>query len=195
MTGSALKRLDDPDFSNYTLADLENEVFEEMARARRVGWAAMQHACRAGEMLIEIKSRLKHGQWEDWMALNWGDRDPTTLRLYMRVAEHWGWLSRAKRECDPDLPMSLSEARRLLKRGLGDQMDETEVANARHVARVAKIRKTQVTRWRRAERDVAGLLAARRALTAEQVLRVVAKALGLRRPRLKSHEKDTSREG
>jgi hypothetical protein len=179
----------EPNYSAYKLADLEEQVFEEIVKARRAGQTAMQHARQAGHMLIEIKRRLKHGQWDDWKEKHWGDRDPTTLRLYMRIAEHWEWLSTAKpakRDGDPDLPMSITEARRLLRRAGADEEIDVDV-DAKYRDQLAKSRRTRMARWRRAERDVTALLATRRGLTADQILAVVARALGLRRPRSLDH--------
>jgi hypothetical protein len=57
----------------------EHDAFERDARS------AIAHAVRAGELLIEAKANVVHGQWLPWLAENFpaGER---TARNYMRLA-------------------------------------------------------------------------------------------------------------
>jgi hypothetical protein len=48
----------------------------------------IEHASRAGNLLLEAKGLLKHGEWSDWLKANFAG-SKTTACNYMRVADHW----------------------------------------------------------------------------------------------------------
>jgi hypothetical protein len=72
-------------------ADVRREV-----EAAEQSWRdAVAHAIRAGELLIEAKAQVKHGDWGGWLDANFpGSR--TTATNYMRLA--------ANRQSVADLP-------------------------------------------------------------------------------------------
>jgi len=56
-----------------TLVDLAariNAAHDQAAGALRSG---LEHARRAGELLIEAKARVPHGQWLPWLAVSVSD--------------------------------------------------------------------------------------------------------------------------
>ncbi|MFH7241744.1 MAG: hypothetical protein ACHWZW_02735 [Spirulina sp.] len=73
-----------------TILSLHQEV-------QSAGMTVLQKSCRLGELLIEQKSRVKHGQWGRWCAENLPDIAPRTISAYMAVAANWssleGWIS------------------------------------------------------------------------------------------------------
>jgi hypothetical protein len=67
------------------LDDYAQRIDHEVTMAERNYKDAVQHAINAGELLTEVKARLKHGQWQPWLAANFPG-SATTARNYMRLA-------------------------------------------------------------------------------------------------------------
>ena len=63
----------------------EHEACEKSARS------AIVHAMRAGELLIEAKAQVEHGQWLPWLQDNFSG-SARTSQTYIRVARHRGEL-------------------------------------------------------------------------------------------------------
>jgi hypothetical protein len=66
---------------------LVGEIREEVAAAERDWHSALAHAMRAGDLLIEAKAQLKHGEWLPWLAANF-EMTPQTANGYMRAARN-----------------------------------------------------------------------------------------------------------
>lgn len=45
-------------------------------------------AMNAGDLLIEAKAQLKHGQWLPWLAKNCGELSERTVQLYIKLAKN-----------------------------------------------------------------------------------------------------------
>lgn len=75
-----------------TLADQINAEHRACDEALRKGLA---HAVRAGELLVEAKAQVKHGQWEQWVAQNF-EGSARTAQAYMKVAREIPTLDGAK---------------------------------------------------------------------------------------------------
>jgi hypothetical protein len=73
-----------PDRSN-SLADLAARVRFEHEAAGVAMRRTVEHAMAAGDLLIEAKMQLKHGQWLPWLKENCAISD-RTARLYMTLA-------------------------------------------------------------------------------------------------------------
>lgn len=69
--------------------------------------ASIEHAIRAGLLLLEAKSRLPFGDWQDWLALNTPGVTMEYARIYMRVA-------RNRELVREQMPPSLKAARKML---------------------------------------------------------------------------------
>jgi hypothetical protein len=73
--------------------------------------SALGHAIAAGELLLEAKASVRHGQWLNWLASNCSV-PPRTATHYMRLA---GGIEKL---CDQNgnvLPISVGEALHVLK--------------------------------------------------------------------------------
>jgi hypothetical protein len=73
--------------SSNSLADLAARIRVEHSACTAAMKRGLQHAIAAGEMLIEAKAQLKHGEWLPWL------RDhcqipERTASLHMRLAEN-----------------------------------------------------------------------------------------------------------
>lgn len=106
--------------------DLEGFSLDELAdRANRLSNAegkTPEHAIRAGEHLIEVKSRLDHGEWIPWLEENF-DGSPNTARLYMRFGRNKGEIKRYLYH-HPDI--SIRGADRLLRKN--ERLDGDQIA-------------------------------------------------------------------
>jgi hypothetical protein len=90
-----------------TLAESVNEHHRECELAAR---SAIGHAKVAGELLIEAKGRVSHGEWLPWLEGN-VECSQRTSQGYMKVAREWKRLeSKTQRVAD----LSLRDGLRLL---------------------------------------------------------------------------------
>jgi hypothetical protein len=70
-----------------SLVDLAARIRVEHDGARAAAKRGVEHAIAAGQLLIEAKAKLQHGQWTNWLQEHCGLPD-RTARAYMRVAKH-----------------------------------------------------------------------------------------------------------
>jgi Protein of unknown function (DUF3102) len=67
----------------------------------------LQHAMAAGELLLEAKQQVSHGQWGEWVSRHC-EINERVAQMYMRVAEKWGEIeSKAKPVSDLTLKAAL----------------------------------------------------------------------------------------
>ncbi len=69
----------------------------------------------AGELLLEAKDTVLHGEWQDWLEANF-EGSGRSARAYMRIARRWDVIQ-AKRQSTATL--SISEALKLVRYGRG----------------------------------------------------------------------------
>ena len=96
-------------------ASLAPSIIAEHREAEHDMRSAVRHAIRCGELLIEAKAGLKHGEWEAWIEANLRFK-ASTVRGYMRLAS----LDPAKRQHVADL--SLREA----LKGIGEEWSKKQ---------------------------------------------------------------------
>jgi hypothetical protein len=75
-----------PDHDAY-LADLAAEIRQEHAAVRTSARQTLDHAIRAGELLLQAKDKVGHGRWTDWLP-NHCDLSERTAQAYMRLARN-----------------------------------------------------------------------------------------------------------
>jgi Protein of unknown function (DUF3102) len=79
--------MDDGTAVELALSTLAAEIRDEVEQAEADFQSSVQHAVRAGELLIEAKGQVSHGQWLPWLEANF----PYSVRSaqgYMRLAEN-----------------------------------------------------------------------------------------------------------
>jgi Protein of unknown function (DUF3102) len=74
------------------LIDLARAIETEHQAAIGASRAALQHAVRCGELLIQAKTAVGHGDWLPWLEANCTLR-PRTAQVYMRLARELPKLS------------------------------------------------------------------------------------------------------
>jgi hypothetical protein len=83
---------------------LARRINKAHAAATQAAHRALEHARRAGELLIQAKAHVPHGEWLPWLETNCPDVAERTAQAYMRVARRWPELE-AKAQRVADLPM------------------------------------------------------------------------------------------
>jgi hypothetical protein len=71
--------------TQLALPDLAQEIDREHAALISAAHAALRHAVRCGELLIQAKTSMAHGDWLGWLETNCQVR-PRTAQAYMRLA-------------------------------------------------------------------------------------------------------------
>jgi hypothetical protein len=69
---------------------LKERINEEHRRCEETVGAALEHAIRAGEGLVQMKERVSHGEWRAWLREHFEGSERTAqayMRLYQRRAE------------------------------------------------------------------------------------------------------------
>ncbi len=84
--------------------ELAECISKEHQACRSAAQSAVQHAIRAGELLLEAKSKIPHGQWLSWLEGNCGVAE-RTAQAYMRLARELPKLEPGKAQCVADLPI------------------------------------------------------------------------------------------
>jgi hypothetical protein len=70
-----------------TLGALAERINKEHRQVEAAVTAALDHALKAGELLVQAKEGVPHGSWGAWLAENFDGSD-RTARAYMRVYAH-----------------------------------------------------------------------------------------------------------
>ena len=86
------------------LADLARQINAEHEACHAAMRASVEHAVRAGVLLIEAKAGLPHGEWAGWIDAHceFSDR---TARAYMRLAKELPKLDEEKRQHVAEMPL------------------------------------------------------------------------------------------
>jgi hypothetical protein len=71
-----------------SLHQLAERINAEHNAAIGAARETMDHARRAGELLLEAKRQTERGQWLAWLGANF-EFTPRTAQGYMRIAAHW----------------------------------------------------------------------------------------------------------
>ena len=86
------------------LVPLAREITQAHEEACHAAQSALEHARRAGELLIQAKKGIAHGAWQPWLAAQCPTIRERTAQAYMRVARRWPELE-AKTQRVADLPL------------------------------------------------------------------------------------------
>jgi Protein of unknown function (DUF3102) len=70
------------------LDTLAERINEEHRKVEAAMGRALQHARRAGKLLVEAKERTYHGEWLPWLKANF-EGSERTAQMYMRVHSRW----------------------------------------------------------------------------------------------------------
>lgn len=71
------------------------EILKEHAAVNAAVQSGIEHAKRAGELLIGVKKGLPHGEWLPWLHAHCPTISPWTAQAYMRLARRWPELESA----------------------------------------------------------------------------------------------------
>jgi hypothetical protein len=87
-----------------TLDDLVAQINESHDQVEKACTAAVGHALKAGQFLLEAKGQLNHGEFKPWIEANL-DLSDRMARAYMRVAEKFPELPDEKRQRVADMSL------------------------------------------------------------------------------------------
>ncbi len=86
------------------LNDLARRIKEEHQACRDAAQSAVEHAVAAGQLLLEAKAGLPHGQWLPWLNERC-DVSERTAQVYMRLARELPKIEPGKAQRVADLPL------------------------------------------------------------------------------------------
>ncbi len=90
--------------NEVVLDNLAQRINAEHEACRDAANAAVEHAVRAGELLIEAKASIPHGEWLTWIEGRCGVSE-RTAQAYMRLARELPKLDSEKAQRVADLPL------------------------------------------------------------------------------------------
>jgi hypothetical protein len=80
--------IDQRDLTTLTLDELSALSVEEVSLSATCAAAAVQHAIRCGEALLEAQSRVPPGDWVRWLESSDWPHSDTHARCFMRLAKY-----------------------------------------------------------------------------------------------------------
>lgn len=72
-----------------SLSRLAVDILEAHHAFIATATSALEHAKQAGELLIEAKNQLPHGEWLPWLEAHCPNLSPRRAQGYMRIAREW----------------------------------------------------------------------------------------------------------
>jgi hypothetical protein len=91
-----------------TLEDLAARINAEHRACEAAAASAVEHAIRAGEMLLEVKQSLKHGEWLPWLEANF-EGTARTAQVYMQLHSRRGELANTQHASHLSIRSALKE--------------------------------------------------------------------------------------
>jgi hypothetical protein len=91
------------------LSALAKEIRQAHEAALASARTSLQHARRAGELLMRAKAEVPHGGWLPWLKASCPGISERTAQAYMQVSAHWEEIT-AKAQGTADLPISTALA-------------------------------------------------------------------------------------
>src|SRR3972149_9698212 len=86
-----------PAVSNHATM-LAVEITKAHEQATRTAQSSLEHARRAGELLLKAKSQYcRHGEWLPWLGRHCPSLPPRTAQVYMTIARRWPGLPNTPR--------------------------------------------------------------------------------------------------
>lgn len=77
------------------MTEMADAIKAEQRAVRIAGKMAIEHAIKAGNLLIDAKKKFSHGKWIPWLEANC-DMAERTAQSYMRLARNWPKLAPSK---------------------------------------------------------------------------------------------------
>jgi hypothetical protein len=96
--------------SSNLLTDLAARIKAEHEATAVALRGGIEHAINAGELLIEAKRLLKHGEWLPWLQDHCSIPE-RTAQVYMRVAKHRATIEEVKSAGPADLTLEAAQKR------------------------------------------------------------------------------------
>ena len=98
-----------------TIDDLAARIVAEHKAVRAAMKSTLEHAMVCGDLLIEAKAKLEHGEWLPWLAEHCKSLSERTAQIYISLAKNRAALE-AKSAASADLTMTIRDALELIAR-------------------------------------------------------------------------------
>jgi hypothetical protein len=106
-----------------SLTTLAVGIVAEHRAALSASRSALHHAKRAGELLLEAKTQVRHGEWMQWLGANC-DLTIRVAQIYMQIARGWPDIETVL-NAYPNTHLTITEARALVA-NTDDEQDEND---------------------------------------------------------------------
>jgi hypothetical protein len=103
-------------------AELAAQINAEHSHARACARKALEHARRAGDLLLQAKAAMGHGAWLPWIARNC-EFTARTAQRYIELAENWTVIAS---KCDRYSHLTLTAALRLIDRRCATELEQAK---------------------------------------------------------------------
>lgn len=94
-----------------SLETLADQINEQQGRIDAARFSALERVKDAGELLMQAKNLVKHGEWEGWLGAHCRV-SVSMARKYMQLAREWPRLMEANQE--PVADLGIKDALKLL---------------------------------------------------------------------------------
>ena len=102
--------LSDKLIESNSLADLAARIRAEHEATSLALRRTVEHAMAAGDLLLEAKATVPHGQWLQWFADNCGPISERTGQLYMKLAKNRATIEKEMANPQSVADLTLNEA-------------------------------------------------------------------------------------
>ena len=95
-----------------SLADLAARIKVEHEATAAALQSSVMHAMAGGDLLLEAKKQVPHGQWLEWLAKNCPELSERTVQLYIKLAKNRATIEKemANPQCVADLTLNEAAA-------------------------------------------------------------------------------------
>jgi hypothetical protein len=100
--------------SAAVLTSLAREITEHEQAHHACGVKSVMHACRIGQLLLEVKEVAPHGGFLDWLKAN-TNVTPRMCQLYMTIAQDHRLIERIEREYETVSHLTIAKAVKLAR--------------------------------------------------------------------------------
>jgi hypothetical protein len=136
--------------SAAVLTSLAREITEQEQARRACDVKSLMHACRIGQLLLEVKEVAPHGGLLDWLKAN-TNVTPRMCQLYMTIARDRRLIQRIEREYETVSHLTIAKAVKLARQNMAlDKVAEnlneawTKLMESQHqmASALAEVRQT-----------------------------------------------------
>jgi hypothetical protein len=110
------------------MSNLVPQIKAEYAKVLKAEGTALEHAIRCGELLIQAKGNMKHGEWAEWLGANIPEIAAVrTATQYIRLARNQDQIKLKAAEIGrTSADLSINQADKLLRKPKESKPEQSE---------------------------------------------------------------------